>query len=191
MKRVGGYLYHQVYRAVHATLITWHGWKWCQHYQNHLKVLRPSLGTWWLAPLVNCQVDDAPRVKTSKQMPQTRTGLLRLNLRIGMSFSEHLAHKILPQWRLWVNSKKTDFTLRAPCRVNDVITTAYHFLFVIEHAEHHILPSLHITLLEQCTGLVSMAWSGRGHWTSASPGPGLAEGPSALPGPSSDEGSFT
>uniref|UniRef100_A0A0K8R6V5 Putative membrane trafficking and cell signaling protein hrs n=1 Tax=Ixodes ricinus TaxID=34613 RepID=A0A0K8R6V5_IXORI len=34
-------------------------------------------------------------------MPHTRTGLFRPNLRIGMSFSEHLAHRMRLQWRQW------------------------------------------------------------------------------------------
>lgn len=53
------------------------------------------------ASLAERQVAEVPNVRTSKQTPHTRTGLLRLNLRIGMSFSEHLAHRMRPQWRQW------------------------------------------------------------------------------------------
>jgi len=42
-----------------------------------------------------------PCVNTLKQMSQTRTGFTMLYLMIGMSFSEHLAHRIRPQWRLY------------------------------------------------------------------------------------------
>lgn len=44
--------------------------------------------------------DAEPSVNTSKQMSQMRTGLVMVYLMIGMSFSEHLAHRIRPQCRL-------------------------------------------------------------------------------------------
>ena len=48
-----------------------------------------------------CNGYTVPCVNTLKQTSQTRTGLTMLYLMIGISFSEHLEHRIRPQCRLY------------------------------------------------------------------------------------------